>query len=63
MAKNEELLRAVLRCAAELGNVPVIVAGDVNVDPSCSAALCSALASRRWVDAELHQAELKMTIP
>eukprot|EP00973_Karenia_brevis_P091639 12408440-Karenia_brevis.AAC.1 len=53
MAKNEELLRAVLCSAMELGNVPVVIAGDLNVDPQRSAALCSALASRRWVDAEL----------
>ena len=45
MLKNEELLNAVLRVAAELGNVPILVAGDINIDTQASSALCAALAT------------------
>eukprot|EP00973_Karenia_brevis_P081265 11267179-Karenia_brevis.AAC.1 len=34
MSQNEDLLNEVLTVAAELGNVPVIVLGDINIDPS-----------------------------
>eukprot|EP00660_Eupelagonema_oceanica_P019609 gene19609-biopygen7999 len=49
--ENEALLHKVFEAAAELGNVPVLITGDVNVPPEESAALRGALQSGRWVDA------------
>eukprot|EP00973_Karenia_brevis_P081566 11306930-Karenia_brevis.AAC.1 len=54
MKRNEELLRAVFDSAAELGNVPIMVLGDVNVIPDCSAMLCTALNTGRWFDADAY---------
>eukprot|EP00973_Karenia_brevis_P066511 9246502-Karenia_brevis.AAC.1 len=52
MQNNEHLLRAVFNVAAELGNVPVIIVGDLNIDPEKSAMVQAALTTGRWVDAE-----------
>ena len=42
MRKNESLLCNVFKVAAALGNVPVLVMGDINVDPDASPAVQSA---------------------
>eukprot|EP00973_Karenia_brevis_P059002 8215316-Karenia_brevis.AAC.1 len=36
---NEQLLAQLFEVAAEMGNVPVVVAGDINVQPHFSASL------------------------
>ena len=46
--KNERLLADVLEAAAELGNVPIILAGDINVQPERSARVSNALALGGW---------------
>ena len=51
MVANEQLLRDVFEVAAELGDVPVIVAGDFNVHLERSSQLTSALATGIWHDA------------
>eukprot|EP00973_Karenia_brevis_P079711 11060859-Karenia_brevis.AAC.1 len=63
MHKNEEFLRAVFEVAAELGNVPIIVFGDVNVPPEQSAILEAAVSTGRWLDEELVQARLTRRHP
>ena len=49
--RNEDLLRKTLEVAAELGDVPIVMLGDFNVDPSASAVLRSAIESGCWHDA------------
>ena len=51
MDRNEDLLRKVFVAAAELGNVPVLILGDINVPPEASFAVSAALKTGRWVDA------------
>eukprot|EP00973_Karenia_brevis_P052652 7314480-Karenia_brevis.AAC.1 len=50
MASNEALLSKVFAVAAELGPVPVMIAGDFNVDPSGSNVLKLAVSSGMWYD-------------
>eukprot|EP00661_Eupelagonemidae_sp_cell13_P003443 gene3443-2025_t len=63
MQENEQLLSDVLEAAAELGNVPVVVTGDFNVQLEESAALQSAVASGRWVDVAGAQARAINEVP
>ena len=51
MRLNENLLSKTLAAAAEYGNVPVVLIGDVNVPPETSLAVSSAIMTGRWVDA------------
>ena len=51
MALNEKLLSNSLLVTARLGDVPVMIAGDVNVNPDTSSALQRAVATGRWLDA------------
>ncbi len=50
MERNETLLADVLAAAAALGNVPVLVMGDLNVPPEKSAVLQAACATGAWYD-------------
>eukprot|EP00664_Eupelagonemidae_sp_cell27_P006452 gene6452-7103_t len=59
MERNEALLRDVLAAAAELGNVPCLIAGDLQVEPERSAALQKAMAAGGWCDAAAEIAQLK----
>ena len=43
IARNETLLSNVFAVAAEMGNVPVLIMGDINTDVATSAAIQSAL--------------------
>ena len=43
MAKNEALLRKVFAYASELGPVPIVLLGDVNVKPELSMAIAEAI--------------------
>ena len=36
----------------ELGNVPVLILGDLNIEPELSPVIRAAVATKRWVDAE-----------
>eukprot|EP00660_Eupelagonema_oceanica_P019294 gene19294-biopygen28237 len=56
--KNEDLLSDVLLAAAELGNVPVLIIGDLNVETQESDVLREALATGRWEDAAALWAEM-----
>jgi len=51
MRENEELLRKVFAAAAGLGDVPVVILGDINVPPEASSAVSSALMTEWWIDA------------
>eukprot|EP00660_Eupelagonema_oceanica_P019539 gene19539-biopygen13492 len=48
--QNEQLLEDALEAAAELGDVPVLILGDLNVRIENSALLQTALASGQWTD-------------
>ena len=48
--KNELLLAAVLKWAAELGDVPVLICGDLNTPAEASAVLSSALSTAKLWD-------------
>ena len=50
-AQNEQLLKDVLNAAASLGNVPILICGDFNVEPERSPVLRAALGTGRWLDA------------
>jgi len=63
MALNEQLLSKVFAAAAELGNVPVVVVGDLNVPPDASLVISSALMTGRWVDAACAVAVATGTTP
>ena len=47
---NDELLKAVMLVAAELGEVPILIAGDLNTLPHQSATLVAARSLGRWFD-------------
>jgi endonuclease/exonuclease/phosphatase family metal-dependent hydrolase len=51
MRLNEQLLAQALAAAASLGDAPVLLMGDFNIDPSSSPVLRAALATGRWFDA------------
>ena len=51
MKANEAFLRDAWEAAAELGAVPVVIAGDFNIDPRRSAIVKSAVAAGIWYDA------------
>ena len=51
MAHNEALLSQVFAVCAVLGNVPVLLLGDFNVNPEKSSALQRAIDGARWSDA------------
>lgn len=55
--QNERLLQDVFETAVELGNVPVMILGDFNVDPSRSATIQNALSTRGWRDVATKIAE------
>eukprot|EP00662_Eupelagonemidae_sp_cell21_P006360 gene6360-47037_t len=61
--QNEQLLADVLLAAAELGNVPILVVGDINVEVQESAVLREALATGRWEDTAAAWAELNGVEP
>eukprot|EP00973_Karenia_brevis_P036366 5013793-Karenia_brevis.AAC.1 len=46
--QNEHLLGLCLEVASELGNVPVIIGGDFNITPECSAVLRASQAASGW---------------
>ena len=46
----EDLRASLFRCAASLGDVPIIIAADWNVLPENSRAITQALSTGRWVD-------------
>eukprot|EP00664_Eupelagonemidae_sp_cell27_P006048 gene6048-8598_t len=48
--QNEALLRGTFEAAAELGNVHILIMGDINVLPEESAMLQAARMTGRWVD-------------
>eukprot|EP00973_Karenia_brevis_P019982 2742732-Karenia_brevis.AAC.1 len=58
MGQNEAFLGQVFEAAAELGNVPMLVMGDFNVDPCRSPLLRAAMETGRWVDSALVSAAL-----
>ena len=49
-APKMRMERDALEAAAELGSVPVFIAGDINIDPSRSAALAAATREGGWTD-------------
>jgi len=55
-ALNEALLGKALAVAAEIGNAPVVIVGDFNIEPDSSAVLRAAMATGRWHDAAAAQA-------
>eukprot|EP00660_Eupelagonema_oceanica_P019513 gene19513-biopygen42552 len=54
---NEQLLADVLEAAAEMGNVPMLIMGDLNTTLEESATLREALVTGAWEDLALAQAE------
>ena len=48
--KNEAFLKDVFLAAAELGDVPIMIAGDFNVVPERSAMICNAVGTGKWFD-------------
>ena len=48
--KNECLLRMILKLASRLGNAPIILMGDFNIDPQQSSVLEAATNTQLWVD-------------
>ena len=48
--RNDDLLREVLSVASTLGEVPIVVAGDFNIQPDHSVTLLAAYATGKWYD-------------
>ena len=51
LAQNEKLIQAAFEALAELGPVPVIIGGDLNLDPEESEVIRAALCSGSYFDA------------
>ena len=63
MSTNEAFLSDIFEYAAELGNVPVTLLGDLNVPPEMSGALQAAVSTGRWIDAALECATARACEP
>ena len=63
MAKNEALLSDVFEAAAELGNVRVVILGDLNVPVDMSSVIHSAISTGRWGDAAAAVAQARCREP
>eukprot|EP00660_Eupelagonema_oceanica_P013371 gene13371-11269_t len=61
--KTEALLRGTFEAAAELGEVPVAVCADANMEPGESEAVQAALATGEWFDAAAIVAEARGNVP
>eukprot|EP00973_Karenia_brevis_P095021 12425300-Karenia_brevis.AAC.1 len=52
-----------MRVAAELGDVPIAVVGDFNLEPRDSAIFCTAFSTGRWIDAHLAFSQSRGRLP